>query len=145
MNTCIKISAFACLHPRSPSPPGILPSDLLPDPFRTPLLRFSCLYTMTTMSSTSSSRVCMYDAKMSSDLERASRMLTFPARRGMITFMTYIGGSAIMYPHRHRFYPRERQSMQIKELAKRTLFSDTDSCDLSLWNYLSVPSTRSRT
>jgi len=62
----------------------------------------------------------MYGAKMSSDLERASRMLTFPARRGMITLMTYIGGSAIMYPHRYRFYPRERQSMQIKELAKRT-------------------------
>lgn len=34
---------------------------------------------------------CMHSVKMSSDLERASRMLTFPARRGMITSTTYIG------------------------------------------------------
>lgn len=103
VNTCIKISAFACLHPRPRYPPS--------GPLARSLSYLLCC----------DSRVCMptyhdddvivdvivarvYGAKMSSDLERASRMLTFPARRGMITLMTYIGGSAIMYPRRHRFY-----------------------------------------
>jgi len=82
------------------------------------LPRFPYRRTTTTASSTSSSR--MHVVKMSSDLERANRMLTFPTHREMITLMTYIGGGRqcnhVFAPS--PFYPRERQSMRM--LAKRT-------------------------
>lgn len=115
--SCEYMHKNVCFRVPAPSPSV---SSLLSDPFSYP--------------SAADSRACMptyhdhdvdddnarvHGAKMSSDLERASRMLTFPARRGMITLMTYIGGwqcNHVSPPP--PFYPRERQSMRM--LAKRT-------------------------
>lgn len=70
VNTCIKMSAFACLHPSPRYPP-------LSDSFCTPRLRFSCLYAgIPRRRRRRHRRVCVQPAKMSSDLERVSRMLT---------------------------------------------------------------------
>lgn len=88
VNTCIKMSAFACLHPLLGRPP----SGLLHDPFRAPRSRARRYTTQRrTTAAPRRPRVCMHSVKMSLDLERANRMLTFPARRGMITLTTYIG------------------------------------------------------
>jgi len=112
VNTCIKMSAFACLHPRPRYPPS---EPLPPDPvsYRSAAI-LSCLCAVVDVI-----LARMHSVKMSSDLERASRMLTFPARRGMITLMTYIGGRQCnRVSATPPFHPRERQSMRM--LAKRT-------------------------
>lgn len=100
---CEYMHKNVCFRVPAPSPSvSILPpaETPLPDPFRTPLPPIPRARTPTYHDDDVVDVIVarVYRAKMSLDLERASRMLTFPARRGMITLMTYIdvGGSAIM-------------------------------------------------
>lgn len=152
MNTCIKMSAFACLHPRPRYPPSGLPRPTHP-PFSYHL--------------SVAIPVCLY-ADVPRRLLRRRRHRRACARRenvfGSGTCQPNVnlsGTSRNDYAHDlHRraavqscicaatgsTLARETvgaEALSLKEL--RTLFSDTDSCDFSPWNCLSVPSTRSHT
>lgn len=146
VNTCIKMSTFACLHPRPRYPPS---GPLLRTPFvplyrdtRVPICR---RVPPMTMSSTSSAYVC---APCENVFGSGTCQPNVNPIRHVVEWLrswpTSADGSAIMYPCRRRstLARDSRCGCSLKEL--RTLFSNTDSCDFSP-NCLPVPSTRSRT
>lgn len=117
---CEYMHKNVCFRVPAPSPRGVLPRAPCMTPFATapsPFFSFLpdvyLLYIHNDERRSRRRRVCMHGVKMSSDLERASRMLTFPARRGMITLTTYISARERNHVSAPPFYSHKRQSMRM--------------------------------